>query len=284
MKPAEERKIGESVKYWRNPDLSDVELLHARYTAQSFSRHAHDTYAIGVIEQGALAFSYRGENWVAQAGQVNLAVPGEAHTGNSAADGGWMYRMFYIAPELMRQISAATTGCPACLPFFAAGVINDAKLAGRIRSLHRELEANKATRLEEEEELWALLTVLILRHAEQRRSLVGPGRENLAVNRVKEYMEAHFAENMSIQDLSEICNLSPFYLIRTFRASTGMPPHVYQQQIRVRRAKELMAQGCSATFAAQETGFTDQSHFSRRFRQITGVTPGQYRNFVQFSR
>ena len=283
MNPAEERKTKEIVKYWRSPDLSDVELLHARYTAQSFSRHAHDTYAVGVIEQGALAFSYRGENWLAQAGQVNLAVPGEAHTGNAATDIGWTYRMFYIAPELMRQVSAAITGCPARLPFFAAGVINDAKLAGRIRALHRELEENKTARLEQEEELWALLTELILRHADQRRSLASPGRENLAVNRVREYMEAHFTDNFSIHDLAEVCNLSPFYLIRAFRASTGVPPHVYQQQIRVRRAKELMAQGCSATFAAQETGFVDQSHFSRRFRQITGMTPGQYRNFVQFS-
>ena len=277
-------KTKDKMKYWQRPDLPDVELLHAHYTAQSFSRHAHDTYAIGVIEQGALAFSYRGENWVAQAGQVNLAVPGEAHTGNAATDIGWTYRMFYIAPELMRQVSAAITGCPARLPFFAAGVINDAKLAEQIRSLHRELEENKTARLEQEEELWALLTALILRHADQRRSLISPGRENLAVNRVREYMEAHFAENLSIQELAEGCNLSPFYFIRAFQAGTGVPPHVYQQQIRVRRAKELMAQGCSATFAAQETGFVDQSHFSRRFRQITGMTPGQYRNFVQFSR
>ena len=132
MNPAEERKTREVVKYWRSPNLSDVELLHARYTAQSFSRHAHDTYAIGVIEQGALTFSYRGENWLAQAGQVNLAVPGEAHTGNSATDSGWTYRMFYIAPELMRLVSEATADCPVRLPFFAAGVINDTKLAGRI--------------------------------------------------------------------------------------------------------------------------------------------------------
>ena len=284
MNPAEGKKTGEIVKYWRNPNLSDVELLHARYTAQSFSRHAHDSYAIGVIEQGALAFSYRGENWVAQAGQVNLAVPGEAHTGNAATDIGWTYRMFYIDPELMRQVSVAITGCPPHLPFFAAGVISDAKLAGRIRSLHRELEESKTARLEQEEELWALLTALILRHADQHRPLSDPGRENLSVKRVREYMEAHFTDNFSIHDLAEVCNLSPFYLIRAFRASTGVPPHVYQQQIRVRRAKELMAQGYSATFAAQETGFVDQSHFSRRFRQITGMTPGQYRNFVQFSR
>jgi AraC-like DNA-binding protein len=284
MKPAEGRKTREIVKYWRTPYLPEVELLHAHYTGQSFSRHAHDSYAIGVIEQGALSFSYRGETWIAPAGQVNLAVPGEAHTGNAATDIGWTYRMFYIDPELMRQVSAAITGCPARLPFFAAGVINDAKLAEQIRSLHRDLEENKTARLEQEEALWALLTALILRHAEQHRPLSDPGRENLSVKRVREYMEAHFAENFSIRDLAEGCNLSPFYLIRAFRAGTGVPPHVYQQQIRVRRAKELMAQGYSATFAAQETGFADQSHFSRRFRQITGMTPGQYRNFVQFFR
>jgi len=281
MKPVRGRNTGECVKCWRSPYLPDVDLLRAHYTAQSFSRHAHDGYAVGVVEQGALAFSYRGATWVAPAGQVNLAVPGEAHTGNGLNGNGWMYRMLYLPPERLRQATAEITGQSGYLPFFGAGVIDDAALACRIKIFHQALEDNAITRLAQEQGLLTLLTTLVLHHAGGKSGLRDPGREPVAVRFAREYLEAHYAENISIQDLAGLCYLSPYYFIRAFTAQIGVSPHAYQQQVRVRQARTLLARGCSATFVAQEIGFVDQSHFSRRFRQITGMSPGQYRNFVQ---
>jgi len=78
----------ETAKLWRIPQFN-VELLHAKYVTQSFPRHSHDQYAIGVIETGALGFYYRGENVVAPQGNINLCIPGEVHTGHAASDSGW---------------------------------------------------------------------------------------------------------------------------------------------------------------------------------------------------
>ena len=64
----------QSVKFWSLPQALGIELLRAKYTTQNFSRHIHDGYAFGVIEQGALAFSYRGEHLVAPAGAINLVI------------------------------------------------------------------------------------------------------------------------------------------------------------------------------------------------------------------
>ena len=89
-------------------------LLHARYMRQQFARHAHDDFPVGVIEAGALGFEYRGEHLIAPEGSVNLANPGEAHTGRAAAETGWTYRMFYLDLGLMRRIAAEITG-RACL-------------------------------------------------------------------------------------------------------------------------------------------------------------------------
>lgn len=58
-------KAIEHVKFWRDPDLQDVELLRATYVTHAFSRHTHEGYAIGVIESGVEAFTYRGENHAA---------------------------------------------------------------------------------------------------------------------------------------------------------------------------------------------------------------------------
>ncbi len=59
-------------------------------------------------------------------------------------------------------------------------------------------------------------------------------------------------------------------------ACYGLPPHRYQLQQAVERAKTLLCGGASICQAALEAGFADQSHFSRRFREFTGATPRQY--------
>ncbi|RMF65685.1 MAG: AraC family transcriptional regulator, partial [Cyanobacteria bacterium J069] len=85
----------EQVKFWRDPRFGNLDLLHAHYVTHTFSRHAHETYAIGVILDGAEAFHYRGETHVAPAGSIVAIHPGELHTGHAAAADGWTYRMLY---------------------------------------------------------------------------------------------------------------------------------------------------------------------------------------------
>lgn len=68
-------------KIWRVSRFRNLELLRARNLTQSFPRHTHERYAIGVIERGALRFYYRGENVIASPGNINLCMSGEVHTG-----------------------------------------------------------------------------------------------------------------------------------------------------------------------------------------------------------
>ena len=271
----------QSVKFWSLPQAPGIELLRAKYTTQNFSRHIHDGYAFGVIEQGALAFSYRGEHLVAPAGAINLVIPGEAHDGQAATPDGWSYRMFYLAPDLLEQVAAELFG-QTRRPFFSAGVIHDANLASQISIVHRGLESKAVMKLEQESSVLNLLATFITRYSERRTELESDKQEALAVKLVQEYIEAHYNANISLQDLVQVCHLSSFYLIRVFRQHFGVPPHVFQKQVRIRRAKEYLAQGCLPVTVAHETGFVDQSHFSRQFKQITGLTPGQYSTSIQY--
>jgi AraC-like DNA-binding protein len=272
---------GEFVKFWVAPQQPGIELLRAKYMTQNFSRHTHEGYALGVIEQGALAFSYRGEHLVAPAGTVNLVIPGEAHDGQAATPVGWSYRMFYLAPDLLEQVAAEIFG-QARRPFFSAGVIRDPDLASQISVVHRLLEKQTAMKLEQESRVLSLLSMFVTRYAEHRGEPLCARQEARAVKLAQEYIEAHYNATISLQVLARVCHLSSFYLIRVFRKHFGVPPHVFQKQVRIRRAKEYLARGCQPAFVALETGFVDQSHFSRQFKQITGLTPGQYSNSVQY--
>jgi AraC-like DNA-binding protein len=272
----------ETAKLWRIPQFN-AELLHAKYVTQSFPRHSHDQYAIGVIESGALGFYYRGENVIAPQGNINLCIPGEVHTGHAATDNGWVYRMFYFDPELLRHIASEVGNQPHDVPFFKTGVIQDDELAQLIRQLHLKLEQKDSAVIEQESHLLWTLAQMILRHADDPPTLQDIKKEPLAVKQIKEFIETHYAENFSIDELAQITHLSPFHLIRVFGDATGIPPHAYLRQIRVKRAKEMLTRSYSISNVAQATGFNDQSHLNRWFKRLLGITPGQYRNSVQYS-
>ena len=70
--------------------------------------------------------------------------------------------------------------------------------------------------------------------------------------------------------------LSQFALLRAFRAETGLPPHAYLNQIRVRRARTLLDGGITPADVAMTTGFADQAHLTRHFKRVVGVPPGAY--------
>jgi len=275
-------KPQDQTKFWILPHLGNLELLHASYKTHSFSKHTHEGYAIGIIEKGALRFSYRGENLVAPPGHINLVVPGEAHDGHAASDMGWTYRMFYLEPGLLKKAASEIAGRRKGLPFFKAGVIKDHYLACLISHLHLMLETPGIPLMEQESQLLTMLANFILRHADELLALKNPGKENRAVNQARDYIETNYAEDISIDKLSKICSLSPFHLIRVFNKEMGIPPHAYLTQIRIKRAKELLARSYSAAYTACETGFVDQSHLTRQFKLIMGVTPGKYSNIIQY--
>ncbi len=284
----------ESVRYWSPPGMDGLECMRARFHTQIFSRHFHDGYAIGIIEQGAMAFDYLGRKHVASQGLVNIVVPGEMHDGHAADGDGWTYRMFYLAPELLARAVQEISGrskAPGGLPHFRAGVLDDPLLGRNVRHVHRCMQPGAddtgAGAMERETRLLGLLALWIRRHCEAPPSLFRIGAEHAAVNRAREYMAAHMGEDMSLTRLASVCNLSPFHLARVFCRSVGAPPHAYLTHIRLQKARELLSGpvrpflGLSLSDIAAATGFADQSHLTRRFKSVFGLTPGQYRKNIQ---
>ena len=100
-----------------------------------------------------------------------------------------------------------------------------------------------------------------------------------AVLRAVALMRSKLAESISLNTLAEAAGLSSFHFARQFKAATGHPPHEYHIRMRVDHAQELLrtrGREWSLAAIAAECGFVDQSHFSRHFKRVVGVTPGEY--------
>jgi AraC family transcriptional regulator len=91
-------------------------------------------------------------------------------------------------------------------------------------------------------------------------------------------MTEHAAEDLALDELAALANLSAKHFARAFRRSTGMPPHRWLIERRIDRAKALLSTGdLSLAEIALACGFADQSHFTAMFRKAVGATPGSFR-------
>ena len=98
------------------------------------------------------------------------------------------------------------------------------------------------------------------------------------LRRVKEYIEAHLGEVLSIEAMANEACLSPFHFARAFKAATGTPPHSYLSNLRIEKAKLMIAEGkMPLAEIAYLCGFSSQAYFTTWFKRIVGATPGAYR-------
>jgi AraC-like DNA-binding protein len=291
-------------KIWTSPALPGVECFRARALVHHYQRHSHDSYAIGVIEDGVGGNSCRGSTHRHPPGTIVAMNPDEAHTGYAVDNKPLSYRMFYVAPDALRSLvldldvfssgmdnsrasvetslDAARTSARATYSQirFCDVAIKDRECASELLDFHRRWEVGDDEFLLESA-FAALFGKLIHRHA-TGALIPGSGKEPRAVRLVKDYLEARYRVGVRLADLVSLTQLDRAYLIRSFRRVVGMPPHRYLTQIRVREAKRLIGKGRPLAEVAAEAGFADQSHLNRHFKSLTGLTPGRYAQQVTF--
>ena len=99
-----------------------------------------------------------------------------------------------------------------------------------------------------------------------------------AIRRVMEYVDAHIDDQISVECLAKLVNISPFHFSRLFKATTGLPPHSYVIRHRVLKGQQLLERTrMSIAEIAFTVGFSSQSHFTTAFRKTIGVSPGKFR-------
>ncbi|WP_442939323.1 AraC family ligand binding domain-containing protein [Nonomuraea sp. SYSU D8015] len=230
-------------RYWRSPDRP-LEAMHAHFERHVYHRHSHETYSFGVTETGAQSFTCRGAAHTSAAGMVMAFNPDDAHDGHAANTLGFTYRMLHIGPELVSAALSDVTGHRTGLPLFTAPVVRDAPLATALRALHAALLDDGATALRRDELLTATISRIVHRAASRR--LPGParpGRSATIARQARQLLDDRMTEDLTIEDLARATGASRYAVYRAFQAEYGLPPSDYQRQLRLRRARTLIAAG-----------------------------------------
>jgi hypothetical protein len=162
-RPAVARMEGRS-RIRIDEDLGGLELIEAVHDRPYFARHAHPTYAVGLVQRGANRFRYRGAFHTAAAGALCTVTPDEAHAVEPASGAGFAYRCLYPPVEMVRLAAESLRGGRVSGTLALPPVIEDAVAARSIRALFEAEEAG-APRLARETRLLTLLARIVIRHA-----------------------------------------------------------------------------------------------------------------------
>ena len=257
--------------------MSDLLLFRARFTDYSFRRHAHDGYAIGVIEEGEERFFHRGAAHAVVPGQVVTINPGEVHDGEPGTRDGFRYRMMYPSEELITEILGGA-GFPGPPVRFPSATVDDPPWTHEFIRFHRAIERTDGLcELWVRQRLSALLGPFFARWGQSPgTAATEPGNER-AVRRAAEYIRANAAGGVLLRDAAAVAELSQYHFLRTFTKVLGVSPHAYRMLRCVELARASILRGLPLARASLDAGFADQSHCTRWFRAVYGVAPGSFR-------
>jgi len=254
--------------------LPGVELYHAHISRYAFEPHTHEAFGIGTIVAGAERFRYRGVQHLAPAQSLVLMNPDELHTGESAAEEGWQYRMIYIEPQQLEALTGEKGW------WFTDAVRFDPQRATQLSGLLAGLW--QAPDPLARDSLLLSLTELLRPHARIAEKL--PAEAQHRFDLVKDSLRENLADTHSLAELASLVSLSPYHFQRQFKAHFHVTPHQMLMAFRLYHAKTLLTQGISAANVAVMVGLSDQAHLTKTFAGRYGITPARYQKQVIASR
>jgi AraC-like DNA-binding protein len=260
--------------------IAGVEATVAQ-TAHAFPRHSHDRFGVGVIVSGGHKSASGRGPVEARANDAIMVNPGEVHDGSPLDECGRAWRMLYFEPSMLVSAAAELSGAAAREIELTQPVVHDPLLKHLFERLFAAaIEAPGAPdALAREQALLELLAHLLDAHATTQASdethalslrRAGP------IARAKARIDDDPSASLTLADLAGEAGMSRFQLLRAFALEIGLPPHAYRMQRRVVLARQWIARGVSLADAAAAAGFADQSHMTRAFVRLLGVTPANY--------
>lgn len=263
------------------PLLGGVESLSATYRAHVFTPHSQETAVIGVVEHGSAMVFGAGEVLTLDPGSVLVIPPRVLHDAYSIGRGAWHYKALYLTTPQIAAITADAVdgqGVLGTRPF----VLDARGIAEQVLAAHQELRKplldNSVCLVDQ---LRQLIHALADGAARAMHEQTETRRVAAGVASVRRLLDDEPLERRSLKDMANVARVSPFTFAHAFKRAYGISPHAYALQRRVSAVRELLVAGELVSRAAHHVGFADQSHLTRRFISVVGVTPGEFRRAWQ---
>lgn len=248
------------------------EIRTGSVITDDYPRHWHEELQICAVTAGAGYLRSGGRSYFTPCGTLFFVPPGQVHSNRTIGPSGVSFSSMYFRAAHLRAAAAELAGRPSAVPDFATGVTTDRRTRGAFLALHRALRAGRPA----DALVSSFLLALVARHSVAPPAGPSLRVDHSSVRRVRDYLRDNCTRPVSLAELARLVSESPFHLHRAFCRVAGMPPHAYHLQVRIVRARALLLENHRIADVALATGFTDQAHFTRHFKRLMAVTPGEY--------
>ncbi|HET6502921.1 MAG TPA: AraC family transcriptional regulator [Amycolatopsis sp.] len=255
-----------AVRAWR-PGLPGVaEVLHAHYRQHAYPPHTHSSWTLLILDDGVVRFDLERHEHGTLGSQVVLLPPHVPHDGRAASPQGFRKRVLYLDEPVLDPNLIGVAADRPNLP--------DPVLWDRISRLHTVL-ARPGDDLETQSRL-ALIVERVGDHLRRGRTRPRPGPDRGLADQLRELLDARVVPGLPLDEAARLLHAHPVHLIRSFTRRFSLPPHRYLTGRRVDLARQLLLSGRPPADVATAVGFHDQSHLTRHFRRMLGVSPAHY--------
>lgn len=263
------------VRIWRNSLIKDVEFANICYFDHSFKPHFHDHYVILALKEGINIGECQRKPYAVTAEDILIINPSEVHTGSSWQAQYLDYVALYVSANFfhwqLKQVNKIADGTI----WFQKTIARNASLTAQLRKIINDSQQEFSCTLTDS------ILLFFAKLFEDFTAINLSGENKIycrqSVKEGMEFLRQNYSEPVSISDYCSQENISCYSFIRSFQKFTGLTPGQFLINYRIEMAKKLLQQQVSVADACWDTGFFDQSHFSRHFKFITGTTPGRYR-------
>lgn len=240
-----------------------------------FSSHWHEHIEMHYILQGGAAFHIDQELYDVQAGDLIIANRNELHAGYSTTVPYEAEVLIFDPSDLSRELGEKNWR-------YQSLIRGDVTVCGMIRRIFEEYcRAEVGYRALSRAQVTELLVYLSRHYVVESMPTKDMAQRRRDLERLQpalDYVEQNYADRISVAQLAQLLCLSPDRLGHLFRDGVGQPPLQYINEIRLRKAMNLLkTEEYTVTEVAQAVGFFDYNHFGRLFRRRYGCTPNQVR-------
>ncbi len=262
----------QTTRIFRLADLPFMEIKTGAGTTYAVRKHSHDTLSIGFVEKGSSKIICQPHKFNLETHNATLIPPGNIHLCEPDDADKFIFRMVYICPDWL----ASTFELDAH------------KLQPQARALSKEDIVYKDTfftpfnsgrdKMVEETRVIFFLAHLFFSVFSLEPATDKYLTEPETINRVTEFLDNNFSQEIQLDDLENLTGISKFSLLRRFKKRWHLTPHAYVINKRILMAKKMLKQNYSVADTAAACGFFDQSHFVKTFKNFVGINPAAYKS------
>lgn len=256
------------IRYYVNSECDAITEIKTCYASLHSSKaHLHNEISIGIIEKGSCNLEVYNKNYFLEEKTI-LIIPNEIIHKCSPTDlKNWSFKMIYINEEWLKN-----------------GFYKNSEIIFK----YKKLEQNNykkiidyfsklgKSKLKIEQEIILFEILMTINLYDNFNIIENKDNYTLKIEKIKKYIDNYYLENIGLSELVSISGVSKYYIIRKFEEIYGISPYKYINSKKSAHAKNLLRTNSNIADVAVISGFYDQSHFNKIFKEYSGVTPFQY--------